>query len=146
MTAAVLTGPAAIATPPVLFVIVLAVFGLICIAAMFYAIRETRSRFAPAERTQYLMIAGTLLAVGILLIDNRVDPYIAPVDRALITTPPEPPITLTVDLADTCPPQHEGMTSQVIMTIETRSDLQPLVTGCVRTAERSFVIKAEAGQ
>lgn len=146
MTAAsIITVPAALTSPQIAIMIVLAVISLVCIGAMAYAIRTTSHSFQPQERRQLLMIAAVVAGIGYMLIDNRADPYIAPLDRALITTPPEQitPITLTVDIATACPPQDEGMTSQIIMTIETRSDLEPLVTGCNRIADRAYVVNAE---
>lgn len=146
MNAAVITVPAVLTSPQIIIIVALTAISLICIGAMIYAIRQAGSMVRPVERGPLLLIAGAVAAIGILMIDNRVDPYIAPLDRALITTPPAQitPIRLTVDITDACPPENEGMTTEIIMTIETRSDLEPLVTGCNRIAERSFVVNAEA--
>lgn len=127
---------------PVIIAAILAIISIALVVAMLRAIHQARGNTTAGERRHLLILAAVVVGFGITMIDTRVKPTIAPIDHALITEPPQPVI---VNLAD-CPEDTRGMTGQIIMTIETRSDLAPLVTGCTRIAERSFVVDQGAPQ
>lgn len=115
--------------------------GGIFIGVIARKLHQAGSSLLSDERRQQIAIGAVLLIIAALMVDPRVDPYIAPLDRALITTPPEQitPIKITVDLNDACPPAAPGLTDQLLMTIEARSDTAPLITGCNRIAERQYL-------
>jgi hypothetical protein len=96
----------------------------------------------PDEREQRIMIGLALLIIAALTIDPRDDIYISAADRALIdaATLAEQKITLNLD---DCGPRTDGLTDQIVMTIEAQADQAPRITGCVRIAQRQYITAKE---
>lgn len=62
---------------------------------------------------------------------RRIQAGFLPADRA----------SLQIDINHACGPRTEGMTDQLVMTINTRSDLHHTVTGCSRISHRMYQVK-----
>jgi flagellar basal body-associated protein FliL len=120
-----------------IIIIPLMVIGGIFIGVIATLIHQSGRKLLPEERSQRILIGIALIAIAASTVDSRDDITISATDRAVITALREPDHLITINLAD-CPPQSEGSTDQLIMTITSRSDTQPEVTGCARIAQRQY--------
>lgn len=112
--------------------------GGLIVGIVLQALRATGQNFWPSERCQRAYIIAALIVIALLTVNPAPDIPLTPIDRALVRVPPE---RVVVDLSH-CPPAMPGTTDQLLMTIETRSDTTPLVTGCTRIAEREYTATA----
>lgn len=123
-----------------IIIIPLMVIGGIVIGFIARELYRQGRNLLPSERAQHIGIAIALIAIAALTIDNRDDIYISAADRVLIdaATLAEQQITLNLD---DCGPRTDGLTDQIVMTIEAQADQAPRITGCVRIAQRQYTAK-----
>lgn len=119
-----------------IIIVVLMIMGGTVIGWILHALHVAGRQVPPQERTPWIALFGGCIAIYVLTTPSSSSNYISPADRVVIR--PAPPNTrLTIDTTD-CGPRAPGYTDQLVFTVESRADLDPVVTGCTRIAERSF--------
>lgn len=84
-----------------------------------------------------LAICSALLAITALMTEPA--PYtLKPIEQPLAVGPVS---KFSREIAEHCGEREPGDTSQIIFTIESESDTQPIVTGCSRVAGRQYMPK-----
>jgi len=126
--------------PTLIAIIALITLGSAFLVVMCYAIDRAHCSMRETERLHWMALIGVIVICALMFTGSKPDPFITALDRALITEPPQPRRLFTINLAD-CPPQTDGTTDQLIMTISSRSDTAPEVTGCTRIAKRQYLTK-----
>lgn len=145
MTARVIVPPpVAIEEHTLLIIVVLMILGGMMLGAILYAVHCAGLRTPRIERTSWLTLLGFAIILIALTRPGSNAGYVSPADRVVlqpVPTPTRPTTRLTIDTTTDCGPRADGHTDQIVFTIESRADANPVVTGCTRIAERSFAIK-----
>jgi hypothetical protein len=136
--------------PPVLLqehdlilIAVLLILGGAMLGAILHAAHRASLTTPKIERRNWLALLGfAILAIG-LTHPGANSGYISPADQIVLR--PAPATKLTIDTSD-CGPRAPGHTDQLIFTIESRADADPVVTGCTRIAKQQYVVNSQKGK
>lgn len=134
--------PVLLAEHTLLLISVLLLLGGGFIGAILWACHRAEAQIPAGDQRawKYLLITAVLL---VALTRPGTD-YVSPADR--ITLRPAPPAPTLRQALAACPPHTEGMTAQIVFTIESRADADPVVTGCTRIAEQQYITQSTKGR
>jgi len=122
-------------TEPTLIVIVL----LMLVGGMFFGVMAHCIWTAPKQGPDAISwTLGIVFVAGFLALDIWNDHRAEVLDTALITEAIAADQQITLRLDD-CGPPADGLTDQIVMTIEAKADRAPRITGCHRIAHRQYI-------
>lgn len=118
---------------------------LVAGVATLYAIwRTLQPGTVPGSGVPELVLAilALIVLLGIHSHDKRVAARVALEQQQLAQGYlPVEHAQISVNLNERCPPRTDGMTDQLVMLITTQADHQPEITGCLRIAQRPYLVK-----
>lgn len=122
-------------------ILILLVTGAVAVWGIWCALRHPKSSDQVLPSVSLAVIAFIVM-LGIHAHDKRVAARAAIEQQQLAQGYlPVEHAQLSVNLNERCPPRTDGMTDQLVMLITTQADHQPEITGCLRIAQRPYLVK-----